>query len=380
MVLAAMTILSILVTEFTYIAQVNQQMAYDGLDQIKATYLAKSGFKLSLLRLKIYQQVKALTGANSGLGAAVPKQLLEKIWSFPFMYPIPVLPQMSVADQDRINDFQKKSGLDGNFTAVIESESSKFNLNMILAPYSPKDPSTPSTFDVESSRAALGDYLWQLISQKMESDPDFADEYRDLRRDDLLDSLTAWADSSYEQQGPNRTGMTMKKAPFYSLSELHMIPGVDDAVYDIISPGLTASTTAGVNVNTVQREALRALVPQMLKEELDEFFEFRDSTEKDNRFQDSNAFFDYLENNISAFHKDKEEVKRFRDQLTKKNIRIVTDETTFKITVQAQVKQAVRILEARVTLESPAGTKSQATENMGMTSPSGLKVTFMRII
>ena len=34
MVIAAMSILSILVTEFTYISQINQKIAFDALDQV----------------------------------------------------------------------------------------------------------------------------------------------------------------------------------------------------------------------------------------------------------------------------------------------------------------------------------------------------------
>src|SRR4051812_9020825 len=74
MVIAAITVLAILVTEFTYVAQVNQQMAFDGVNQIKAHYLAKTGLKLSLLRLKAYQHVKeALGQAGGGANQLLPK-------------------------------------------------------------------------------------------------------------------------------------------------------------------------------------------------------------------------------------------------------------------------------------------------------------------
>ena len=100
MVMAAISVLSILVTEFAYIAQVNQRMAYDSMDQVKAHYLAKAGVKLSLLRLKAYAQLKPddrreqPDGASSSnpLAGAIPKSVLDKVWNFPFMYPLPALP------------------------------------------------------------------------------------------------------------------------------------------------------------------------------------------------------------------------------------------------------------------------------------------------
>jgi hypothetical protein len=55
MVIASVAALAMLVSEFVYIAQISQSIAFSGLDQTKAHYLAKSGLKLSLLRLKAYQ-------------------------------------------------------------------------------------------------------------------------------------------------------------------------------------------------------------------------------------------------------------------------------------------------------------------------------------
>ena len=156
MVLAAISILALLTTELTFTSQMNQKLAYDGLDQVQALYLAKSGFKLSLLRLKAYQivkdQISSMTGgsgsATSGSKApAVPQSLINKIWSFPFIFPIPSnLPGMTVGDKDQIDKFQKASGLEGSFTALIESESSKYNLNMILPGFTPstQPSSSPS--------------------------------------------------------------------------------------------------------------------------------------------------------------------------------------------------------------------------------------------
>ncbi|MGK5084637.1 hypothetical protein WDW37_15180 [Bdellovibrionota bacterium FG-1] len=142
MVMAAVSVLSILVTEFTYVAQVNQKMAFDGVDQLKAHYLAKTGLKISLLRLKAFQNItQYANGLAKAAGAStslVPKAILDQIWSFPFFYPFPTnIPGMSTGDKERIEAFQKASGLDGRFSSVIESESSKYNLNMLLAGYAP---------------------------------------------------------------------------------------------------------------------------------------------------------------------------------------------------------------------------------------------------
>ncbi|MGK5090220.1 hypothetical protein WDW86_21945, partial [Bdellovibrionota bacterium FG-2] len=124
MVMGAISLLSMLVTEFTYVAQISQKMAFDSLDQVKVHYIAKSGFKLSLLRLRAYQQVKGYLGKmdKAAAGAAgVPKGLIDKIWSFPFIYPIPTnLPGLLPKEKEEIEKFQKESDLNGRYSALIE--------------------------------------------------------------------------------------------------------------------------------------------------------------------------------------------------------------------------------------------------------------------
>jgi general secretion pathway protein K len=296
MVIAAISVLSILVTEFTYVAQINQKIAFDGLDQVQAHYLAKSGLKLSLLRLKAYSNVKNFI-KGAGVEKMVPKAMVDKIWSFPFFYPIPTdIPGISPADKDKIEKFQKASGLAGKFSSNIESESGRYNLNLLLASFLPPEPtSTPSptqppagaggtnpngppdpnasptptpsrSFGPQQARDSLAEYLQTLFNNKAEADPDFAADYRDTHLiDDLVDNIAGWADFSYERK--SQTGdIPMKRAPFYSLTELHMIPGMDDQLYELFAPNLTVSRTPGINVNTMTEATLRALLPQPLQQ------------------------------------------------------------------------------------------------------------------
>ncbi len=423
MVIAAVSTLSFLVTEFTYVAQLNQKLAYDELDQVKAVYLAKSGFKLSLLRLKAYRTVKNLLASQGGAGgaAAVPASTLNKIWSFPFAFPIPTtLPGMTTGDKDAINKFQKESGFEGSYTAMITSESSRLNLNMILAGFqpsaqaspspspspsqSPTSPQTPNpnpnptpspspSFDPEAARKSLQDYLQSILQNKYEEDPDFQSEYRDFRIEDFMDNLVTWADPSYERkQAGMGDHIAFKRAPFYSITEFHMLPGIDDQLYELFTPNLTVSRTPGVNVNSIQAPVLRALVPQMTDQEVKDFFTFRDDPEQDNQFKDADAFFKYLSNSVAAFKSD-DAMNKLKTDFQKRNIRIVTDETEFKITIRATVNQSVRTLEAWVALTDDQGSKSSTNKPQGsnptptpsptpsQTTPdAGLKINFMRIL
>ncbi|MBI4924475.1 MAG: general secretion pathway protein GspK [Bdellovibrio sp.] len=418
MVLAAMSVLSVLVTEFSYVSQVNQRIAYDSLDQLKAHYLAKSALKLSLLRLKAYQNVKGLFSPSGGpAGAsAVPKQLLDQIWSMPLIFPIPtMIPGLTMTQKDAIEKFQKDSGLEGSFSAVIESDSAKYNLNLLLPPLvksSPQPSSSPSSaapstpaaspspspsaspsqtatqptqtqgqFNAEVARKSLADYLWQILDQKFQSDPDFAMEYRDFKLDDLMENIIAWVDRTFESKSISgaKKEIKPKRAPFYALSELHLIHPMDDTLFQLFSPALTVSYTQGININTMTEPVLRGLVSQMTKDEITAFFKFRDSQETDNQFKTEQDFFNYLQEKVSAFRKDQNEVKKFKDELVHKNIRMITDEVNYKITVQAKVNQTSRLLEAWVTLMDNNTQKSPVAGAVEENDP-GLKITFLKIL
>jgi hypothetical protein len=348
----------------------------------------------------------------------------------PYFYPFPTnMPGLSNSDKETIEKFEKASGLDGKFSANIESESSKYNLNMILGGFIPTaspspspsgntnnnrdqnndnlaspSPSPTNTFDPAQARQSLQEYLGNILDQKFQDDPDFQAEYRDVRLDDIMDQIVGWADNTYEARiQPGKDQPPLKHAPFYSLSELHMIHGIDDTLYNLWSPSLTATTTPGINVNTIQDASLHALVPQMTKEERDEFFKFRDDEEADNSFKKEDDFFTYIQKNVNVFSRNPQAFTDYKTSLTKRNIRVVTDESQFKITVQAQVNKATRLLEAWVTLLPLDSTSTNTKDsNKGPAPPaqtpptpgpgqllgpdgqprpsSGLKITFMRIL
>ena len=423
MVISAVAILSLIVTEFTYIAQVNKRIAYDSLDQVKAHYLAKSGLKLSLLRLKAYDQINKLVGsskAGSGI-PSVPRSMLDKIWSFPFFFPIPTnLPGMSQGDKDKIAKFQNASNFDGKYSAVIQSESGKYNLNLILAQFNPKPapspspspsapgaipPVTPGTtagsgvFDPAKARESLTEYLSQILNNKNQDDPDFAAGYRDFRIEEFMDAVFSWADNTYEKRNSSgKEQIKMKKAPFYSVSELHMLPLIDDQLYELFTPGLTAATTPGINVNTITEATLRAIVPQMTVEETKKFFTDRDNEEEDNSFKDAEGFYKYLLTNVGSFRGSQVAIDQLKKSLAERHIQIVTEETQFKVTVQAVVNQSTCLTEAWVTLgaTNQTGTPNPSSSAKAQApgappAPSvpggansvadpGLKITFMRIL
>jgi hypothetical protein len=146
---------------------------------------------------------------------------------------------------------------------------------------------------------------------------------------------------------------------------------------------------------------LHALVPQMTPEEVTEFIQYRDSEEQDNQFKSTDDFYKQLQTSVAAFKNNNNALEALKKNLSAFNL--LTDETQFKITIEAHVNNATRRIEAWVTLgDTTGGGTSQNNVNPPSTgaSPkpqtavvdpnnpatnsvppadSGLKITFMRM-
>ncbi len=385
MVIAAVSVLAILVSEFTYISQISQMIAYGALDQAKAHYMAKSALKLSLLRLKAYQFAKNKFSGPSAAAMGIPNSLIEQIWKFPFSYPIPTnIPGMTISDKSLIENFEKESGFDGKMSAIIESESAKYNLNLLVANYAtaPSPSPTPSSAapppppSSDGAQKSLTDYLGDMMTQKFQADPDFAANYRDFRLNDFVDSLTSWADQKYTRRTPpNQDKVPMKKAPFYSINELHMLPIIDDDLYNLFAPGLTVHSSSTININGIQTESLHALIPLMSKEEISDFYKYRDSDEVDNHFNAADDFYKYLTNNVAVFKNNQPAIEGLKKEFQNAGITLDTSESQFKITARAEVNSSIRTIEAWVTLV-PLDPKSAVP----ISSDPGLKIIFMKMM
>ena len=117
----------------------------------------------------------------------------------------------------------------------------------------------------------------------------------------------------------------------------------------------------------------------------------------DNKFKDKKDFYSYLTNNVAAFRGNSKAIEDLDTQFAKRNIRLVVDESEFKITVQAQMNQSVETIEAWVTVSNPTPTNpSQPSSNPNPQQPlaqpgvpipvatgtpdTGLRINFMKIL
>ncbi len=349
LVLGIISVLAMLVSEFMIQSQVTQQIAYGNFDRLRAHYTAKSALKVSLLRIKGFGLL------NNKLRDIAPPRQIAQIWSFPFIFPIPT-EAIPVMARDNINAFQKSTHLEGSFTSQIQSESAKYNLSTLLEPSqrlgaSPTPNPSASPFNPESAITEFGTVLQSAFRQESLSNPDFADAHRDFNLTLFVDGILAWSDQKHIRSGsPERDPVIMKKAPFYDISELHMLPQMDDEIFDLISPIISMQPNAPINVNAIKKGTLMSLFPEMTPEDATAFFKFRDATEIDNSFKKADAFTNYLKNNVGLYIRSPTLFDDRIAAITGAGITFSTEEASFRILVRAEVGSSAQHIEAFVTL------------------------------
>ncbi len=110
--------------------------------------------------------------------------------------------------------------------------------------------------DLNTASAGLLDGLLRVAGIEDSARPLLIDAILDWRDADSLRRLHGVEDPDYRRAGMEYGA---KDAPFDSVTELLLVPGVSPALYRRVEPWLTVHTAASVNTHTAPREVLLAL-------------------------------------------------------------------------------------------------------------------------
>jgi type II secretory pathway component PulK len=417
-VIAGVSVLTLLVSEFTYMSSISSELAFSGLDQLKAHYLAKTGLKLSLLRLKAYQQLQNQV-SNAGLSSVLTGSMIDDVWKQPLVFPVPVgLVDLGMTDKAILEKFQKETNLEGNLTANITAASSKINVNLIIpavvnqqlsASQNTSDTSSTSSGSSQNGSGNTTDeknnataptvtssdtqrvfvqLIQKFFDQKAEHNASFFDTLRDLNIPNLVAQIAGWADAS-EQRKSSLDKIPPKQAPFYSFSEMHYLSLIDDDLYELLADIFTVQPTQGININQIGPDVFCLLFPQLSMDQCKKIIAQRDDPVSGKTFSSVSDLASSLSSVGNTSSSDE-----LSKGLQQKNLSLVTTETSFKIDVQAQMNNAVVNIEAYVQMDPQNQTsgKSAAQTNSSINpsvqnpvqspvgkSSSGLTITAMRI-
>lgn len=294
-VLVAMAIISLLLFEFQYRTMVERKLASNELDMLKAYYLAKSGIRIGLLRIGLYGRAKASPAIKSISKTVNINPYLEFIWNLP-LPPFPPdqesLKQLGTKDRnDAIETLKQTRVEDAIFTHVISSESSKINLNFLQIQKKPGQEDVriePPDFnqDPKSLHEYVAKTLFNLISGFIRDSEDPYEEFGNMRPEDIVFNIMDWVnpgsegilggakDNWYEKQDPPYQA---KKHRLFTIDELKLVRGVDDALFRRLKPHITVYSYGGkLNINLIRKALFLALYPDFTEDDLKQLLEERD--------------------------------------------------------------------------------------------------------
>lgn len=287
----AMVISLVIATEVAYETQVDYVSASNAVNRVKAYYAAKAGVELSLFRILLYK--KAL--AQFGDQLKDNKALLDPIWQFPFSWPPIGLEKLNEVDKDQIQSLVKESSLDAQYAVTIDSEGGRIDINDLGS-------------ESEPVAKAVRMQLMQIFENELENNKAFNEKYENFKFDELINNIQDWIDEDkaaigtrgdesaiYKQPEEVRNYTLPPNAPFKSLSELHMVQGMEDEFYDLLKDKITVYGTKGINVNYAPENVLKSLDPQIKDKPLAEILKRRSDPDLGGPFKDEDDFYSFIE-------------------------------------------------------------------------------------
>lgn len=278
MVLLSVSLLLGVTTRFAYESFIDYQLARNARDRAQAYYNARSGLEVYKLILSADKQItgnEQLKQAAAGFGINTEAyglwQMLPELDTR--LIRGLVDPSMSDEDKEAIREMFGGAALDfvagsesfldfdGDFSARIENEDGKINLNEFPGFHN-------NVLDSPIGRAIYALTLDEMHDQIFEGTNGL--EEKKLSREEVISNIDDWIDSNTE---PILYGGGSEDAAYYSyedeyrarnqrmetLAELAMVNGINDDFMNAFADKLTVWSTGKINVNTAPHEVIAGL-------------------------------------------------------------------------------------------------------------------------
>jgi len=255
--LLVLTLLIVVILEFSQGMRVEARAAANFRDDIKAYYLARSGVTFAIAMLE--DDDKTDQNYDS----------LNELWA----QKIPPIPLG-----------------DGFVSVEITDEDSRINVNKMSTGF--------GTVNGETMRLFMVRFLKQF-----ELEEDIADSIADWTDTDDSERIPVGAESNYYQslEDPYEA----KNKPFDSIQELRLIKGLENETYNKLQKFLAVNSDGWINMNTAGKEVIMSLSENLSGEIADEIIAFRG----ENPFPTKQDF----KNNISMSEDVYNEISKFVD-------------------------------------------------------------------
>ncbi|PWU17231.1 MAG: general secretion pathway protein GspK [Bdellovibrio sp.] len=287
----SLSLLLYLAMEVQYDTQVEYSINSQSVNRLKAYYAARSGVELSLLRIKIFQQMKGQLGQQLGNNAAI----LNLIWNFPFAWPPVLPPGVDTTNKDLIDTAIKAAKMDASYQTTITDEGTKIDIN---------DLDSPS----KALRTSTKKLIMQIFENEVQNNTDFNKKHRDFKAEDLVDQITDWIDANKESQKGgsesqfygdyvNPGGDALNYPPnrqFRTVEELRLIPAMNDEIFRLLEPRITVYGAKAINPNTASADVIQSIDVSITNEIVTEVLKRRQDIVNGGSFHDAGEFWSFI--------------------------------------------------------------------------------------
>lgn len=351
-------IITYLVSEILYETNVEYVVNSTAINRVKAYYAAKSGYELSLLRIKLYKKIQNQFGQQLGDGQ---KKMLDMIWQMPFSWP-PMLPEgAGGVDKDMIKDKVKESSMDALYSSTISDEGSKIDVN---------DLGSPS----KGLREITKKLLIQVFENRFKTDEEWAKTHDGLEYEKVINNMADWVDgdligsSGSDERSVFAEIKSEKPYPpnrsFRTVDEIRLVPGMNEELFEMLKDRITVYGTRAINPNYVDQQVLKALDPSITPEVVGKIVGRRNDPDK-GPFRDEKDFWGFVNS----------EGGNVAEEVQKSIPLIFSQVTNFRIKSYGEFAGSTREIEAVVfdfsSVSSSIATRLQneANQAIGSTPP-----------
>lgn len=276
-----------LVTEILYESNVEYVVHAQSVNRLKAFYAARSGARLSLLRIKVYQQVAKQFGSKA---QGPQKKLLDMIWSMPFAWP-PIVPDtVDSVDKSMISEKVKEAKMDATYVTTVVDEGSKIDVN---------DLNSPS----QTLQKVTRNLLTQIYQNKIKNDEEWANAHRDIEFDKIINAIQDWeTDDPTSLNGGSKQQYYSKfndpnmppNRAFRTTDEVRMVAGMTDEIWDLIKDRITVYGMHAINPNYATKEVLMALDESIKSDVADAIIARRNDDNQGGFFSAADDFWNFV--------------------------------------------------------------------------------------
>ena len=320
LVLGVVTVLTMLLADFTFEVKLNKIKVYNQQDKIQARLNAEAGLNFAMAKLRLYQEGRNKIEKEETLKSAFPSSDLEAIIIQPFMYPLPSPKNANIIQRTALEEFAKNTLIRGEFIVTFTKFS--FFINQIYlrikkattqtqtnpefdaaaeqTPPPVEDEEQESSGDADEKgskkkeaahiiiEAKLTETLARLIKDKSDTDEAFHSKYANADAAMLVKEIKFYVNDSSDFTDSARQeieakfaqkNITAKHAPMASIDEIYLLPSWDDALVELIKDRLSVHEVSVISVNELTIEDLKIIFPSINNVQIEEFFKYRDGDE-----------------------------------------------------------------------------------------------------